>query len=152
MLRFIPLVIALTSTTIATATHFIVQDPCTNNAWLNTNVNSTRGQSVGAITLATLKAHSFPFEGSEQGIRSIRKTVTGDNALEVISDSEMRAYGWCFHVNGVEPDVYPDQILIQNENDLIEWFFGFAHYKGGAWISTCNPTSVSRPDFICKKH
>ena len=114
--------------------------------------SNPRGSSVGSVTLEALTNLGVPFQGSEHGIHSIRNTVTGDDALEVISDREMRAYGWCYRLNGVEPDLFPDQVFVQSDADVIDWFFGFAHYKDGNWVTYCTPTQTIRPTYICSRN
>ena len=97
-----------------------------------------------------LQQAGIPFVGSDSGISSIKGTVTGDAAVEVISDSEMRAYGWCFSIDGVEPDAMPDQVPVPGDGSEIRWYFGFAHYRDGAWVSYCTPTRQARPAYICR--
>ena len=143
------LTIGLSFSAPALSISLIVQDPCSGSLWLESDSEAIHGTSVGAITIAQLEDFALPYNGSEQGISSINATVTGNDSLEVISQSEMRSYGWCFKLNGVEPNLYPHQVFVQNEHDSIYWFFGFAHYKDGGWISFCTPTHKSKPSFIC---
>jgi hypothetical protein len=131
------------------ASTITIHEPCGMANWVEESPANTVGQSVGKVTIDTLDRADFVYIGSDQGINSIRGTVTGEAALEVISDDEMRAYGWCYYYNGVEPAQFPNEIIVSRENDKIEWIFSFAHYKGGRWISTCNPTHEVLPDFIC---
>lgn len=42
----------------------------------------------------------------------------------------------------------PDQVHVASETDEIRWYFGFAHYKDGAWISYCTPTNRTRPAYV----
>ena len=133
----------------AAATTISIQNPCATVPWIAEDVQGTVGQSAGKVTVDTLSRHQFPYIGSDAGINSINGTVTGDAALEVISDSEMRAYGWCYHVNGVEPSVFADQIFIASESDTITWFFGYAHYRDGLWVAMCVPTHIERPRHVC---
>lgn len=133
----------------ALAVQFVVQAPCASAPWLNVAVNAMPGRSVGRVTVDTLTQAHLPFSGSEAGVKSIRGTVTGDAALEVISDKEMRAYGWCFLVNGKQSSAMPDKTPIYSSSDKVTWFFGYAHYLNGKWVEMCVPTHVRRPRFIC---
>lgn len=126
-----------------------VQDPCSSSLWLDSEVNVTPGTSVGHLTVSQLEQKSIPFEGVPEGIHSIRRTVTGADAMEILSETEIRAYGWCFYVNGAEPDDFPHQIEIRNPDDVIYWFFAYAESKDGIWVNTCVPTHQTRPQYIC---
>jgi len=131
------------------AARVVIENPCEPTPWLDTQHPSDVGQSVGIATISVLDGAMIPYVGSDGGISSIRNTVSGDAALEVVSDTEMRAYGWCFSLNGIEPNEMPDQVFVSSEQDVIRWYFGYAHYHDGAWVSYCTPTSQTRPKYIC---
>ena len=152
MLRIVLFIVTASLVPCAHAAQVRVQNPCAENTWLNVTLSTVIGSSVGSVTVEALTNLGVPFQGSEQGIRSIRNTVTGDDAMEVISDREMRAYGWCYRLNGVEPDLFPDQVFVQSDADVIYWFFGFAHYKDGKWVTYCTPTQTIRPTYICSRN
>lgn len=152
MLRIILFIVTVSLVPCAHAAQVRVQNPCAENTWLNVTISTEIGRSVGSVTVEALTNLGVPFQGSEQGIRSIRNTVKGDDAIEVISDREMRAYGWCYHLNGVEPDLFPDQVFVRSDADVIYWFFGFAHYKDGNWVTYCTPTQTIRPIYICSRN
>lgn len=99
--------------------------------------DSDLGQSLGALTIKALEQHTIPYQGSEQGLNSVFNSPNGLDAMVVISDFEMKAYGWCFELNGLIPEVYPDEILIESKSDQIDWFWGYAHYQDGVWIGQC---------------
>jgi hypothetical protein len=50
-------------------------------------------QNVGELTVATLTKFGIPFTGSVEGIASAFETPPGKEALEILSETEMRAYG-----------------------------------------------------------
>ena len=105
-------------------------------------------ETVGDFTLHYFQKNRIPFQGNERGMNSIFNTPVGLDAMEVLSDTQMRSYGWCYRVNGKVPDVYADEIIL-NDGDHIEWFFAYAWYDKG-WISMCNPAyEVKSPQF-CK--
>lgn len=129
----------------------LVQDPCTESNWLATTFPLEAKQSVGELTITALTQAQIAYKGSATGIASIRDTVVGDQALEIISDREMRAYGWCYRLNGVVPEALADQVYVTTDQDQIEWFFAYAHYRDGEWRDYCQPTQKTKPAFICKK-
>ncbi len=104
--------------------------------------------SAGAATIEILEKLGLPFQGSEGGINSILHTPVGDEALEILSDTEMRAYGWCFEVDGLQPDVMPDKIPLRG-SERLRWFYAFSHYKAGEWVSYCEPAYLVRPASLC---
>ena len=114
---------------------------------IETPAHST--SSAGAITLAVLQRSEIPFVGTEQGFASIFGTPTGMDSMEVISDDEMLAYGWCFSVNDHSPEVYPHEYPV-NQQDRILWWYGYAHYKRGEWITQCTPAFRRKPAFLCQ--
>lgn len=134
---------------VASAVTIRVQNPCADTYWLEHQQSFVAGTSVGGLTINTLEAYEIPYLGTAAGISAIRNTPTGSAAIERLSDSHMRAYGWCFSINGVEPDKMPDQIELTADTDLIDWYFGFAEFKDGSWITYCTPTDTVKPDFIC---
>ncbi len=131
------------------AARLLVQDPCGDGPWLDAEVTAGAEVSVGQATVAGLEANAMPYRGDASGIVSIRDTVSGDAAIEVINNVEMRAYGWCFSLNGVEPSEMPDKVPVTGEDDVVRWYFGYAHYRNGEWLSYCTPTHLERPHYIC---
>lgn len=96
-------------------------------------------KSTGEITLEILEGNHIPFVGNEAGINSILGTPTGDAAIVIVSDDTMRAYGWCFEVDGKQPDVMPDKFFIPTQASRLKWFFAFSLYEKGEWKSFCTP-------------
>lgn len=133
----------------AAAVEITVQDPCSESQWLAAEVPYGTPQTVGELTIAAFNSFGMDYVGTTAGINSIRNTVTGDLALEILSDHSMRAYGWCYRHNGQVPDVLADQLYIKSDSDKILWFFAYATYENGVWKDYCTPTHTSRPAFIC---
>lgn len=109
-------------------------------------------QTVGDATLHTLEKNNIPFKGTSRGLNSVFNTPVGMEALEVLSDFEMRSHGWCYSVDGVSPEVYPDELFLNGPDGKIQnirWFFGFAHYVRGEWISQCEPSFGVASSFLC---
>lgn len=124
--------------------------PCSPKPLLQTTASVNSAADVGALTIMTLRSRGIPFAGTERGLNSAFETPIGDGALEVISDTEMRSYGWCYQVDGLVPEVFPDDYLLDQGMRRITWFFGFAHYKHGQWVSQCEPAYNIKPKFLCK--
>lgn len=91
-------------------------------------------QTAGQVTVHFLEKNQIPFVGDADGIVSIYSLGSD---LEVLSDTEMKAYGWCYSVNGVVPEDFVHKINITESNTEIIWFYGYAHYKLGEWIAQC---------------
>ncbi len=106
-------------------------------------------QSLGAFTLDALDSLGLEYQGNERGINSIEGSVIGMDALEVLSDSQMRAYGWCFSINGEVPEIFADEISLVSAEDKIVWFFAFAHYLDGQWVAQCVPAHTVSPSKLC---
>lgn len=132
------------------AVQLTIQNPCSLEPWLQHEAKGMVGLSVGQITTQILESLQEPFVGSEAGLNSIRAIPMPDKVLEVLSDEEMRAYGWCYQVDGIEPALMPDQFTVTKESTSIYWFLAYAEYSKGTWISMCVPTHQSRPASICR--
>ena len=108
----------------------------------------TKPESAGRVTLEILEKEHLPYVGTEAGIQSIGGTPTGDDALEVVSNDEMYAYGWCFEVNNVQPKKMPDEIVLQGKESL-RWFYAYSRYIRGNWVDYCTPAWTRKLKNIC---
>jgi hypothetical protein len=106
-------------------------------------------KTVGDVTVHVLSHSGLPFEGNERGIHSIMGTPIGAEALEVISDQEMRAYGWCYEVDGISPEEFPHQVALSKDSKKVRWYFAYAHFLTGSWIAQCAPAYKIKPAFLC---
>lgn len=106
--------------------------------------------NVGELTIETLKKFGIPFKGTYEGLNSAFETPVGKEAIEVISPDEMRAYGWCYSVDGEAPEVYPHEAFIGPETKSVVWHFGYARYFQGQWVTQCTPAYSVKPAFLCK--
>lgn len=123
--------------------------PCSEKPLFATEV-ANKFETVGDLTIHTFNKNGIPYLGNERGINTIFHSPIGDGALEVISDTEMRAYGWCFFVNGEVVMEYADETYL-NPGDKIEWIYSYALYSAGEWKSMCNPSFLTKSEYICKK-
>src|SRR5690606_8402085 len=122
--------------------------PCQEEFIMRTQVKEDY-RNVGELTIETLKKFGIPFKGTYEGLSSAFDTPVGDGALEVISDQEMRAYGWCYSVDGNAPETYPHEAFIGPETKSVVWHFGFARYSQGQWVTQCTPAYTVKSDFLC---
>lgn len=130
------------------ATTFIVEDPCTGKALTKQSLN-TPFENVGKATVFALNRSGLEYVGNEIGIHKIGDTPVGDDALEIINNLEMRSYGWCYSVDGEIPEVLPPSFSLTGKEKKIIWFFGFAYYRSGEWVSQCEKVSLTKPAYIC---
>ncbi len=105
--------------------------------------------TVGEATVRTLEAKRIPFQGTERAINTIMNTPGQDQTLEILSDKDMRAYGWCFDVDGEVPEEYASEIPLHEGMKRIRWFHGYAEMKNGQWVSQCQETAKLGPAFLC---
>ena len=145
---FFALVLSVLSST-AFSTQVVIKSPCSDVPLLDSQEVLEPGATVGSTTVQALNRAHIPFVGNAVGINSINGTPVGEASIEVLGRSEWRVYGWCFHLNGIEPGVSSDQISVSSNNDVITWFFAYAAYIHGHWRTMCKPTNVTKPSFIC---
>ena len=98
--------------------------------------------SLGKITIDIFENMEVPYQGSDLGISEIYGI---GSSLEMISNTEMKAYGWCFAIDGHTPETLTHETEIKDQNTYIEWYYAYAHYKDGKWIGQCiRPGKQSR--------
>ncbi len=141
------ILLLLVSSIYLQAATFEVIGPCAEKPLFSTTVEISE-TNVGDATVKILTDNGIEFQGSRVGMKSIFNTPTGLDAMEIISDFEMNAHGWCYAINGVEPNVYPDEVKLTNK-DHVTWWYGFAHYYKGKWLSMCEPTWQRAPEQFC---
>ena len=107
-------------------------------------------QNVGLTSMEIFDRDKIPYIGAERGMNSILNTPTGEDSIEIISREEMYAYGWCFEVDGKQPEKMPDEVFLQGTEHL-KWFYASSHYKRGEWLSFCDPAYFRKPKMVCEK-
>lgn len=123
--------------------------PCTDVPLVKGEMPINTPISVGDITLEFLDSRMIPYTGSYVGFNSIFNTPVGIDSMEVVDNQTMRAHGWCYAVNGISPESYPHKVYVQ-DTDRIDWWFGYALYKDGEWVTQCSPTYKVAPEQFCK--
>ncbi|MGZ3842981.1 MAG: DUF4430 domain-containing protein, partial [Bdellovibrio sp.] len=91
-------------------------------------------KSVGEFTLAALS------EAQQKGVLNFNASVESivsinglGSDLDIVSDKKMKAYGWCYTVNGKIGEKYPHQAYLNSGTDKIVWYYGYALYDDGQW-------------------
>ena len=130
------------------ALSFEVIGPCSEKPIFETKT-TLKNASLGHISTYLFKKNKIPFTGDETGIGSIANSPTGDAALEVLSETALRAYGWCVEIDGQQPEVMPDKFIIDEQTKNIRWFYAFALYESGEWTQLCSPSHLVKPKSIC---
>ena len=134
----------------AYALNFDVIGPCSDKAVYSGIFKADIAQNIGVISMDIFNMYKIPYSGSEEGMRSIINTPVGDDAIEVLSDTKMRAYGWCFSINGFIPDKLSSQSFLTKQNDYISWFFAFSTYDQGIWTDYCVAAHTIKSAQFCK--
>lgn len=134
----------------ASALDFKVIGPCSETPQVQTTVAAS-ATTLGDLTVSTLTSLGVPFTGERSGIATIADSPQGDEALEVLSDTQMRAYGWCVEIDGLQPDVMPDEVPVTAATKSITWFYAYSFYDAGVWKDYCSPSWKLRTLAVCKK-
>ena len=124
---------------------------CSSQTLFTQEVQYQNGMNVGDTSLKVLDENNIPYEGTSSGLNQVFNSPIGKEAIEVLSDQEMIAYGWCFEIDGKIPEVYANEVLIKESTKLITWFYGYAHYLNGEWISQCERSYLRQSSQICNK-
>ncbi len=91
-------------------------------------------KTVGQVSVDFFNQNQIPFVGDIDGIVSIYGLGSD---LDVISDTDMKAYGWCYSVNGVVPEDFVHKVNIIDQKTELIWFYAYAYYKAGEWVAQC---------------
>ena len=134
----------------AHAITFEIVGPCDGTPFLQGTFKSDISESVGKTTLDLLDFYGISYVGTENGIHSIQNSPIGDDAIEVLSETRLRAYGWCFSINGVIPDKLASMVNFQSASDHLRWFYAYSTYDNGVWVDYCKPSFKIKSQKICK--
>lgn len=121
--------------------------PCSEEFIMKTQTTEEFAH-VGELTMAVLDKFSIPYQGSAEGMASV---LGYGNYMETLSANEFRAYGWCYKVDGVIPEVFPYEAYLTPENKSVTWVYGFSHFKNGQWLSQCEEAFKVKPKELCEK-
>jgi hypothetical protein len=143
--------LALTYSYNVSSITFEVVGPCNEKAEFMGASEVDLAQNVGLASIELFQKNKIPFTGSAEGMSSILNTPTGLEAIEVLSDTKMRAYGWCFSVNDFIPDVLSNEVFFTKQNDHLRWFYAYSTYDQGVWLDYCVPSYRIRAEQFCRK-
>lgn len=118
--------------------------------FISADVSHESNKTLGDFTVEIFQKQQIPFNGSREGVAQIFDSVMGDEAIEVLSDEEARFYGWCVHVDGIETNRMPDQVLLENPHSKITWFYAYASVYRNEWREMCVPVHLLKPSLFCK--
>lgn len=122
---------------------------CSEKPLLSEKVNFVQGMNAGDESLKVLDLNRITYQGTSAGLNQVFDTPVGLDSMEVISDNEMMAYGWCFDIDGKIPEVFADKVPIKASTKVITWFYGYAHFLNGKWISQCEKSYLRRSAQFC---
>lgn len=131
------------------AVTFEIEVPCSQDNRLSLDLILDKDISVGELTLLIFNENNISYIGNEKGFNSIMGSPIGLDALEVVSDKELNAYGWCFSINDTLPESFANTIKVL-PNDKIKWWYGYAHYDEGVWTSQCRPSFKRINSHFCR--
>lgn len=106
-------------------------------------------QSAGKTSVEIFDREKIPYIGSELGFNSILNTPVDKEAIEWLGPDELRAYGWCYEVDGFQPEVMPSDFPLKGPEKLV-WFYAFSHYKNGKFLSQCEPSHTVKSQKFCR--
>lgn len=123
---------------------------CSETAqFISTDTQHDENTTLGDLTVKVFQDNQIPFQGSREGIKTIMNSPTGDDAIDIISDTEARFYGWCVHVDGVEPSLMPDKVILTNPKSKIVWFYAYAKVVRDQWTEMCVPAHTAKDKKFC---
>ncbi len=134
----------------AHAVSFNVVGACSEKSLFSGTFKTDITENVGRISMDIFDFYKIPYVGTEYGMTSISNSPVGLDSMEVISDTKMRAYGWCFSINGVIPDVLASKAYVSAQNDVITWFYAYSTYDQGVWLDYCIPAHKIKAPQFCK--
>ena len=95
------------------------------------------GEASHTLLSRALRERSLhQYQGSSAGVTSVNEL---GSALEVLSDTQMNAYGWCYRVDGEISNLLAEQYRLTGSEQQIEWFYAYAHLERNDWTSMCVP-------------
>lgn len=142
------LFISLFSSSASFALNFKVYGPCSDEALFEKNVTLAKEVSVGELTVFLFDKYDVPYIGANSYMQSIFNSAFGLDAMEVLSDTHMRSHGYIYSVDGVVPTVYPHEVFVTNEDEVV-WYYGYVEYNLGVWGSEYLYTNKIKPSQFC---
>jgi len=134
------------------AARLIVYSPCEDKIETEISFQILFTEKVSKITTSLFNDYDIQHLSATNGLYSIFNTPYGSDALFITDSQNMRSYGWCYAVDGIQPNVTMDRYDFDpNLHNEISWVYGMAEMKDGQWISYCTPASQVENSEICSK-
>ena len=145
------LIITFASSALSAGT-FTVEAPCQYKGAYSEEFNKDKFETAGDVTIHMLTKSHIPFQGTERGINQIFSTPLGLDALEVVSDEVMYAYGWCYTINNKITMNYADEVYLDDYATAdITWFYGISKFDKDKWVSMCQKATLRKDSPVCQK-
>lgn len=136
----------------AYAVSWKVYGPCDEKPVAQGEAVADLTESVGDISVEIFDQNKVPYIGAAEGFNSIINTPTGMDSIEVVSDTELRAYGWCYSINGKTPDEMPHKIKFNAQTDKLIWFYAYTTNIKNEWQDDyCSPAYWIKAKQFCGK-
>jgi hypothetical protein len=129
------------------AVEFTLVNPCNGKKIVNLNIDG-EGLTVGELSKKVLENRNIQFLASDYGISQIANSPTGIDAMEVLSDTRMRAHGWCYSIDSKIPELLMNEVYIDANTKNVTWFMGYSTYVGNPntgdheWFGQCEATHL----------
>ena len=107
--------------------------------------------NVIKVSTSIFDQNSIEYIANIDGISSIANTPTGKDSVEDLGEGKIRAYGWCYSLNGVITESSPKETFFLNNDDKLVWFFGYSTYDGEKWSDYCEPSYKIKAAQFCNK-
>lgn len=145
------LLLTFTLSSFTQAATLEIYGPCQSRPSIVLDAAVEKYETAGDITIALFTKNKIPFQGTEAGINQILHSPLGLEALEVISDTTMYAYGWCYEVDGKISTFYPNEYYLTGEEKVIKWFYGSSEFQKDQWVNFCIPSHLRASSEFCKQ-
>ncbi|WP_127717609.1 hypothetical protein [Halobacteriovorax sp. HLS] len=129
------------------ATQFSITGPCSKKPVFKTQVN-TVNTNVGELSVRVFDENQIQHLSSDYGVSQLMNSPIGIDSMEILSDTVMRAHGWCYSVDGEVPELLMNEVKLNGNESEINWFMGYSTYIGDPqtgehqWVGQCEPTHL----------
>lgn len=127
-----------------------ITGPCSKKPIASGKFKANLSDSVGKITVDILHEQKIDFEGNEAAIASIQGSAIGEAAIEKLSETKFRTYGWCYTINGERPKLTPARIQFNSQSDELAWFYAYSTSKNKKWTEYCQPAYKIKAAQFCE--
>lgn len=97
-------------------------------------------EQFDVLTLTTKELRLSGLEFSVQN--GFVHSIAGYTPKRVqLSQGGIRAFGWCYRLNGSEPDLIASRVQLKSDDELV-WFYGYLEMDSrGTWTRECQPAA-----------